>query len=79
MNGWEFIFGLIGASAIIGTAVWRLASKIERLSSNLEADQRMCTDRHDTLDADRASRSDWICKVEAKIDNHIDSHARGEC
>lgn len=79
MSGAEFVFGLIGASSIIGVALWRLATKIENLSGQLSSDQRMCMERHDKLNADRESRSEWICKVEGKIDKHVEAHSKGEC
>jgi hypothetical protein len=77
---------ILGASAIVGGAIWRLASEIGNLKIGIQnavngiaKQQAICDTKHAALDKGNAEQTIWARAIEAKIDGHLEAHAKGEC
>jgi hypothetical protein len=62
----------ITASGMVSGAIWRLATKIERLTVTSEASREACEKTHTALNADRADEMDWIRSIQGKLNDHCE-------
>ena len=63
----------IPASGMVSGAIWRLATKIERLSVTTEERQRVCEKTHKVIDDARAEQTEWIRNVEGRLNDHCEN------